>query len=53
MLDPEASEVVTLGQTAMLAGMPYAGLCDAVLTDLTMAERLVLLFGHVPPASNR
>jgi hypothetical protein len=36
-------------QTAMLAGMPYIGLRDAILTHPTMAEGLGSLFANVPP----
>ena len=38
MFGPEAGEVVAVVQTAMLAGMPYTGLRDAILTHPTMAE---------------
>jgi hypothetical protein len=39
-------------QTAMLAGMPYTGLRDAMFTHPTMAEGLVVLFANVPPPSS-
>src|SRR5207253_9492853 len=38
MLGPEAGEVMAAVQTAMLAGLPYTGLRDAILTHPTMAE---------------
>jgi pyruvate/2-oxoglutarate dehydrogenase complex dihydrolipoamide dehydrogenase (E3) component len=51
MFGPEAGEVVAVVQTAMLAGMPYTGLRDAILAHPTMAEGLRALFSEVPPAS--
>jgi pyruvate/2-oxoglutarate dehydrogenase complex dihydrolipoamide dehydrogenase (E3) component len=48
MLGPEAGEVVAVVQAAMLVGLPYTGLRDAVLTHLTMAEGLNVLFSNVP-----
>jgi pyruvate/2-oxoglutarate dehydrogenase complex dihydrolipoamide dehydrogenase (E3) component len=48
MLGAEAGEVMAVVQTAMLAGMPYTGLRDAILTHPTMAEGLVALFSNVP-----
>ena len=51
MLGPEAGEVMAVVQTAMLAGMPYTGLRDAVLTHPTMAEGLGALFANVPPTA--
>jgi hypothetical protein len=35
-------------QTAMIAGLPYTGLRDAVLAHPTMAEGLGTLFSNVP-----
>jgi pyruvate/2-oxoglutarate dehydrogenase complex dihydrolipoamide dehydrogenase (E3) component len=49
MLGPEAGELMTVVQTAMLAGLPYTGLRDAMLTHPTMAEGLSGLFASVPP----
>ncbi len=49
MLGPEAGEVMAAVQTAMLAGLPYTGLRDAVLTHPTMAEGLNALFASIPP----
>ena len=49
MLGPGAGEVVAVVQTAMLAGLPYTGLRDAILTHPTMAEGLTVLFAGAPP----
>jgi pyruvate/2-oxoglutarate dehydrogenase complex dihydrolipoamide dehydrogenase (E3) component len=49
MIGPEAGEVVAVMQMAMLAGLPYTGLRDAILTHPTMAEGLGPLFSNVPP----
>jgi pyruvate/2-oxoglutarate dehydrogenase complex dihydrolipoamide dehydrogenase (E3) component len=51
MFGPEAGEVMAVVQTAMLAGLPYTGLRDAILAHPTMAEGLSALFSEVPPAS--
>ncbi len=51
MFGPEAGEVMAAVQTAMLAGMPYTGLRDAILAHPTMAEGLNGLFSAVPPAT--
>jgi pyruvate/2-oxoglutarate dehydrogenase complex dihydrolipoamide dehydrogenase (E3) component len=51
MIGPAAGEVVAVVQTAMLAGMPYTGLRDAILTHPTMAEGLNALFSSVPPSA--
>jgi pyruvate/2-oxoglutarate dehydrogenase complex dihydrolipoamide dehydrogenase (E3) component len=48
MLGAEAGEVMGVVQTAMLAGMPYTGLRDAIIAHPTMAEGLVALFSNVP-----
>jgi pyruvate/2-oxoglutarate dehydrogenase complex dihydrolipoamide dehydrogenase (E3) component len=45
---PEAGEVMAVVQVAMLAGLPYTALRDAVLTHPTMAEGLAALFSSVP-----
>jgi len=56
MFGPEAGEVMAVVQTAMLAGMPYTALRDAILAHPTMAEGLNALFsvppspGHAPQA---
>ena len=47
----EAGEVVATVQTAMLAGLPYSGLRDAVLAHPTMAEGLDPLLSNVPARS--
>jgi pyruvate/2-oxoglutarate dehydrogenase complex dihydrolipoamide dehydrogenase (E3) component len=49
MIGPEAGEVVAVVQTAILAGMPYTALRDAVVAHPTMAEGLNTLFSQVPP----
>jgi pyruvate/2-oxoglutarate dehydrogenase complex dihydrolipoamide dehydrogenase (E3) component len=49
MLGPEAGEVMAAVQTAMLAGLPYTRLRDAILTHPTMAEGLNALFASIPP----
>jgi pyruvate/2-oxoglutarate dehydrogenase complex dihydrolipoamide dehydrogenase (E3) component len=48
MIGAEAGEVMAVVQTAMLAGFPYTGLRDAILTHPTMAEGLGSLFSQVP-----
>ena len=50
MFGSEAGEVMAVVQTAMLAGMPYTGLRDAILAHPTMAEGLRNLFAEVPPS---
>jgi pyruvate/2-oxoglutarate dehydrogenase complex dihydrolipoamide dehydrogenase (E3) component len=47
MFGADAGEVMAVVQTAMLAGLPFTGLRDAVLTHPTMAEGLGPLFGRV------
>ena len=49
----EASELMAVAQTAMLGGMPYTVLRDAIWTHPTAAEGLIGLFGKPPaePAS--
>jgi pyruvate/2-oxoglutarate dehydrogenase complex dihydrolipoamide dehydrogenase (E3) component len=53
MIGSEAGEVMAAVQVAMLAGLPYVALRDAVLTHPTMAEGLGSLFSLVPPRSMR
>jgi pyruvate/2-oxoglutarate dehydrogenase complex dihydrolipoamide dehydrogenase (E3) component len=48
MLGSGAGEVVATVQTAMLAGLPYTALCDAILAHPTMAEGLGVLLAGVP-----
>lgn len=52
MLGPGAGEVLAVVQTAMLGGLPYTGLRDALLTHPTMAEGLNVLLANVPPDMN-
>lgn len=47
MVGPEAGEVMATVQTAMLAGLPYTHLRDAILAHPTMAEGLGALFSNV------
>jgi pyruvate/2-oxoglutarate dehydrogenase complex dihydrolipoamide dehydrogenase (E3) component len=49
MLGANAGEVLAVVQTAILAGLPYTGLRDAILTHPTMAEGLNVLRTSVPP----
>jgi pyruvate/2-oxoglutarate dehydrogenase complex dihydrolipoamide dehydrogenase (E3) component len=51
MIGAEAGEVVATVQTAMLAGLPYSNLRDAVLAHPTMAEGLDPLLSNVPTRS--
>jgi pyruvate/2-oxoglutarate dehydrogenase complex dihydrolipoamide dehydrogenase (E3) component len=48
MIGAEAGEVMTTVQTAMLAGLPYQRLRDAVISHLTYAEGLGPLLSNVP-----
>src|SRR5882757_3996867 len=48
MLGSGAGEVIAAVQSAMLAGLPYTGLRDAILTHPTMAEGLGVLLAGVP-----
>jgi pyruvate/2-oxoglutarate dehydrogenase complex dihydrolipoamide dehydrogenase (E3) component len=51
----EASELMAVAQTAMLAGLPYTVLRDAIWTHPTAAEGLLGLFATAPstPATTR
>ncbi|OQM73900.1 mercuric reductase [Manganibacter manganicus] len=51
MIGSEAGEVMAVVQTAMLAGLPYMALRDAILAHPTMAEGLNALFSNVPAKS--
>jgi pyruvate/2-oxoglutarate dehydrogenase complex dihydrolipoamide dehydrogenase (E3) component len=51
MFGVEAGEVMASVQVAMIAGLPYTALRDAIFTHPTMAEGLIALFDKVPPAS--
>ena len=53
MIGAEAGEVMAAMQTAMLAGLPYTRLRDAVLTHPTFAEGLGPLLSQVPPRAAR
>jgi pyruvate/2-oxoglutarate dehydrogenase complex dihydrolipoamide dehydrogenase (E3) component len=44
----EAGEIMASVQIAMLAGLPYTALRDAILTHPTLAEGLIPLFSSVP-----
>ena len=48
MFGPDAGEVMTVVQTAMMADMPFTRLRDAVIAHPTMAEGLNVLFGSLP-----
>jgi pyruvate/2-oxoglutarate dehydrogenase complex dihydrolipoamide dehydrogenase (E3) component len=48
MLGPDSGEVMAVVQTAMLGGVPYTVLRDAILAHPTMAEGLNALFAAVP-----
>jgi len=49
MIGAEAGEAMAVVQMAILAGLPYTNLRDAVLAHPTMAEGLGPLFSNVPP----
>jgi pyruvate/2-oxoglutarate dehydrogenase complex dihydrolipoamide dehydrogenase (E3) component len=51
MIGAEAGEVMATVQTAMMAGLPFAKLRDAVFSHLTMSEGLGSLFASVPGRS--
>ena len=51
MIGADAGELLAAIQTAMLAGLPYPKLRDAVLAHLTTAEGLGALLENVPPRS--
>jgi pyruvate/2-oxoglutarate dehydrogenase complex dihydrolipoamide dehydrogenase (E3) component len=53
MIGSEAGEVMAAVQTAMLAGLPYSKLRDAVIVHLTIAEGLGPLLGNIAPRSAR
>ena len=52
MIGSEAGEVTAVVQAAMLAGLPYTHLRDAILAHPTMAEGLVALLSNVPATSD-
>ena len=47
----EAGEIMATVQVAMIAGLPWTALRDAIFTHPTMAEGLGVLFANVPPVS--
>jgi pyruvate/2-oxoglutarate dehydrogenase complex dihydrolipoamide dehydrogenase (E3) component len=49
-LGAEAGEIIATVQVAMLAGLPYTVLRDAIFTHPTMLEGLIPLFSAVPPS---
>ncbi len=49
MIGAEAGEVMAVVQMAILAGLPYTDLRDAILAHPTMPEGLGSLFSNVPP----
>ena len=49
----EASEMIAAVQTAMLGGLPYTVLRDAIFTHPTVAEGLVFLLANVPARAMR
>ncbi|HEY4297538.1 MAG TPA: FAD-dependent oxidoreductase [Paraburkholderia sp.] len=51
MIGSEAGEVMAAMQTAMLAGLPYPKLRDAVISHLTFAEAFGPLLARVPARS--
>ena len=53
MIGAEAGEVMTVVEMAMMAGLPYTRLREAVLAHPTMAEGLGFLFSNVPPRSTK
>jgi pyruvate/2-oxoglutarate dehydrogenase complex dihydrolipoamide dehydrogenase (E3) component len=48
MIGAEAGEVMAVVQIAMMAGLPFGKLSDAVFSHLTMGEGLGSLFASVP-----
>ena len=51
MIGSEAGEVLAVIQAAMMGGLPFTKLRDAVFLHLTMAEGLGPLFQSIPPRS--
>jgi pyruvate/2-oxoglutarate dehydrogenase complex dihydrolipoamide dehydrogenase (E3) component len=49
MIGAEAGEVMAVVQMAILAGLPYTHVRDAILAHPTMPEGLGPLFSNVPP----
>jgi pyruvate/2-oxoglutarate dehydrogenase complex dihydrolipoamide dehydrogenase (E3) component len=53
MIGAEAGEVMAVVEMAILAGLPYTRVREAVLAHPTMAEGLGFLFSNVPPRSTK
>jgi hypothetical protein len=51
MFGASAGDVMAAVQMAMLAGVPYTAVRDAVIAHPTMPEGFIHLFGNVPPIS--
>jgi pyruvate/2-oxoglutarate dehydrogenase complex dihydrolipoamide dehydrogenase (E3) component len=51
MFGTGAGDVMAAVQMAMLGGLPYTAIRDAVIAHPTMPEGLILLFNNVPPIS--
>jgi pyruvate/2-oxoglutarate dehydrogenase complex dihydrolipoamide dehydrogenase (E3) component len=49
MIGPEAGEVMSVVQTAILARLPYSALRDEVIAHPTMSEGLGSLLSNIPP----
>ena len=47
----DAGEIMAVVQVAIIAGLPYTVLRDAIFAHPTMAEGLIQLLGNVPPAA--
>src|SRR6266704_635115 len=47
----EAGEAMATVQVAMIAGLPFTALRDAIFAHPTMAEGLIPLFANVPPTT--
>ncbi len=52
-LGVEAGEIIAAVQVAMLAGLPYTALRDAIFTHPTMLEGLIPLFSAVPASPQK
>ena len=44
----DGGEIMAQVQIAMIAGLPYTGIRDAILTHPTLAEGLIVLFSSAP-----
>ena len=53
VLGVEGSEMMAAVQTAMLGGLPYTALRDAIFTHPTTAEGLVFLLAGVPAVARQ